>query len=161
MADNKRMLKMDMFLCDFLKNREEKMSFEEVFSQAFAKMSPMHSIVRKYSDNKEREEPIVRKGKLKPVEFKIESRGGNKKVTSIRNLDEFLIDAKELQHQIRTQISVSASVEYANAAAAPNSYTISVQGNQIAHISEILRSEWTRVNTHTQFKLKLLFLIVL
>lgn len=140
MENNKRMLKMDMYLCDLVRNREETMSFEELFNQTFAKLSPMHSIVRKYSDNKEREEPIIRKGKLKPVEFKIESRGGNKKITSIRNLDEFLIDAKELQHQIRTQISVSASVEYANAAASPNSYIISVQGNQISHISEILRS---------------------
>lgn len=69
--------------CDF-----ETVTFDNLFSTIFAKMNPMHQIKRVYSDRKERNEPgVVLKGKFQPIEFKLEQRGGNKKVTNIYKLD--------------------------------------------------------------------------
>lgn len=120
------------------------MPFEEIFSELFMKLSPMHCIVHKYSDNKEREPPILKKGKFKPIEFKLESRGGNKKLTVIHNMDEFSLDPKELQHKIRIQIGCSVSLDFVTSGASNVSneeYTITVQGNQISQVSRLLKSK--------------------
>ena len=120
-------------------------SFEELFNRLFQQFTPMHYIVHKYPDNKEREEPVLKKGKFRPIEFKLESRGGNKKLTTISNLDEFSIDAKELQQKLRTTLGCSTNIDYlasgANMASLNNAYVITVQGNQIHLLSELLKSK--------------------
>lgn len=141
--ENKKIIKLDILLSDFLKERSEEISFEELFGRIFAKMSPMHSIVFKYEDNKEREEPVVRKGKFKPIEFKIESRGGNKKITLVNNLDELFADPKELQQRVRTLIGCSVSIDVpAGASATSGIYSLTIQGNQINQVSSLLKNEY-------------------
>lgn len=89
---------------------------------------------------------MLRKGKYQPVVFKLESRGGNKKVTSISNLATFEIDANQLQSKLRKDIGCSVSVSFENetasATSATNDYVIDVQGNQINSIADILKSMW-------------------
>jgi len=106
----------------------------------------MHQIKRMYKDNRSDQNPLLHKGKYKPVEFRLESRGGNKKVTSITNLAAFEIDPNQLQSKLRKDIgcSVSVTLENENTSAsvltAVSNYVIDVQGNQINSIAEILKS---------------------
>jgi translation initiation factor 1 (eIF-1/SUI1) len=141
------MVKLDDVLVKILKKPYSTLdiflTFEGLFSEIFDKLSPMHSIVHKYSDNKEREPPILRKGKFKPIEFKLESRGGNKKLTVIYHLNEFSIDPKEIQKEIRTKLGCSANFEFLNNSAASNiseEFTITVQGNQVNQVVRLLKS---------------------
>lgn len=123
----------------FVKNKQiEKITFEDLFSTIFTKLSPMHEIKKVYKDRKEREPGILRKGKFQSVEFKLESRGGNKKVTSIHNLGEFEVDFIALQAKIRKEIGCSVSLIESNEASATGQSVICVQGNQIIPISELL-----------------------
>ena len=137
------MVKLDNVLAKVLKKQTDIfISFENLFNELFDKLSPMHTIVYKYSDNKEREPPVLKKGKFKPIEFKLESRGGNKKLTVIHHLSEFSIDPKELQKQIRTKVGCSASIDYLASAASnvSDEFTITVQGNQINQVIRLLKS---------------------
>lgn len=106
-------------------------------------MGHMHQIKKIFSDKVERQqEPVIKKGKFHPIEFKLESRGGNKKVTSVYNLSEFDIDSNYLQSFLRKEIGCSVSISEAlGAASSSNEFVLSVQGNQIFHVSEILKSK--------------------
>jgi translation initiation factor 1 (eIF-1/SUI1) len=142
------MIKVDETLKAVLKGQKQHtvdslISFEDLFNALFQQFTPMHYIVHKYPDNKEREDPVLKKGRFRPVEFKLEARGGNKKLTTISNLDEFSIDAKELQQKLRTSLGCSTNID--NVAAGANTtdaYVVTVQGNQIHLLSELLKSKF-------------------
>lgn len=86
----------------------------------------------------------IRKGKFQPVEFKLESRAGNKKVTNIMNLYSFSLDANVLQSRIKKELGCSVAISEPTTSAsatASNNYMLVVQGNQIYPISELLKSK--------------------
>ena len=126
----------------FVKNKQiEKVKFDELFSLIFSKMGHMHQIKKIFGDKVE-QDPIIKKGKFHPIEFKLESRGGNKKVTNVYNLNEFKIDSNYLQSFLRKEIGCSVSISEAlGAAPSSNEFVLSIQGNQIYHVSEILKSK--------------------
>jgi len=141
----------DDILKAFLKksNAEEKMTFEELFGHVFEKFPIMHQIKRVYSDKKiEDTSCLLRKGKYQPVEFKLENRGGNKKMTTVYNLATFEIDFQQLQHKLRKEIGCSVTlteVETPSAGASMievKEYLVNIQGNQINQISNILRGDF-------------------
>lgn len=125
-----------------LKNRADSLPFEELFQIIFSKMTPMHQIKRLYADKIDRNIPaLLRKGKFTPVEFKLESRGGNKKVTNIHNLATFELDPTLIQSKIKKELGCSVSIdEQSGASASSGEFVIIVQGNQIYPVSEILKS---------------------
>lgn len=96
-------------------HQEAYVTFEELFSNLFAKMTHMHQIKRS-SAPLSSSNPInivqtqIRKGKFQPIEFKLESRGGNKKMTAVSRLAPFLIDMDELKTKIRKLIGCSVTV---------------------------------------------------
>lgn len=118
------------------------MRFDELFGIIFSKMGQMHQIKKVYSDKVERDQNLViKKGKFQPIEFKLENRGGNKKVTNIYNLSEFDLDPNNLQSILRKEIGCSVSVnEPLGASQSLNEFVLSIQGNQIHQASEILKS---------------------
>ena len=143
--DQPKFLKPDDLLNKiFLKNKpSESLKFDELFSIIFAKLSPMHQIKKAYSDNKERDTGVLtRKGRFQPVEFKLESRGGNKKVTCIYYLSAFDLDSMAIQSKIKKELGCSVSINEANASATSDNYVVCVQGNQIYPVSEILKSRF-------------------
>jgi translation initiation factor 1 (eIF-1/SUI1) len=115
----------------------------------FANLSPMHQIKKIFTDKKE--VVYLRKGRFQPVDFKMENRGGNKKVTSIYNLPAFDLDSAALQARIKNKLGCSVTIveqmtgaSSSTAGAASSSaqnYIICVQGNQIYPVSDILKSK--------------------
>ena len=100
----------------------------------------MHQIKKTFSDKRETTNTL--KGKFQPVEFKMENRGGNKKVTCVYNLSTFDLDLDTLQSRIRNKLGCSVTVVEQAGASADQNYIICVQGNQIYPVSDILKSEF-------------------
>jgi len=125
----------------FFKNKQSDslVTFDELFSVIFSKLSPTHQIKR--DDNQEI--VTLKKGKFQPVEFKLESRGGNKKVTCVYNLAPFDLDQQILQNKIKKVIGCSVTINEASMTAPSNNdYVVCVQGNQIFQVSELLKSSY-------------------
>jgi translation initiation factor 1 (eIF-1/SUI1) len=143
-----RQLKLDLQLMKcFIKNWDgEFMTFDAMFTAIFSKMNHMHQIKRVYSDQKDRDAEAaalrIYKGKFQPVEFKLEQRGGNKKVTHIYHLSPFDLDPNVLQAKLKKDIGCSVTVNEGSAASASKDYSLTVQGNQIYPISELLKSNF-------------------
>ena len=128
------------------KQPNDSISYNEFFSILFDKLTPMHQIKRVYIKNQQQQQQqenniLLRKGKYEPVLFKLESRGGNKKVTNISNISTFEIDSNQLQSRLRIACSVSVTIITNNNTSESNEYSLDVQGNQIQAISEILKSK--------------------
>jgi translation initiation factor 1 (eIF-1/SUI1) len=143
-----RQLKLDLLLMKcFVKNWDgEFMTFDAMFTALFAKMGHMHQIKRVYADKKDRDAAAaarrIYKGKFQLVEFKLEQRGGNKKVTHIYNLGPFELDPNVLQSKLKKDIGCSVTVNEPQAGGGgANDYFLTVQGNQIYLISELLKSK--------------------
>ncbi|XP_064097631.1 eukaryotic translation initiation factor 2D-like [Macrobrachium nipponense] len=110
---------------------KETLRWDEVFSRMLGKMSPAVRITR------EGAVPIVRKGKLDPIEIVVAKRTGNKKVTLVYNANMFGIDENEFAHQI--QVGVAASTSVGPAENKPQGMTqVLIQGNQVAFIAKLL-----------------------
>jgi translation initiation factor 1 (eIF-1/SUI1) len=101
----------------------------------------MHQIKKIFPDKKEINHTL--KGKFQPVEFKMENRGGNKRVTCVYNLSAFELDIEMLQSRIKNKLGCSVTVvEQVSGASAEQNYIICIQGNQIYPVSEILKSNF-------------------
>lgn len=164
-----RLLKLDeQMQKSFFKNKNfnDTVTFEQLFEVIFAKMGHLHQIRMVSGGNQEgfliKTEKLnifpkfkfneffytkgeIRKGKFQPVEFKLESRAGNKKVTNIMNLSAFGLEASVLQSRIKKELGCSVTINEpivgaTASASAANEYILAVQGNQIYPISELLKS---------------------
>ena len=113
------------------KNNREKMLFKNAQNRTTRSL--------KKASLKDQEYVLLRKGKYEPVLFKLESRGGNKKVTNLSNIATFEIDQNQLQARLRIACSVSVTIN--NSSCESNNYSVDIPGNQIQPISEILESK--------------------
>ncbi|XP_068216132.1 eukaryotic translation initiation factor 2D-like isoform X2 [Palaemon carinicauda] len=110
---------------------KEVLRWDEIFSRMLGKMSPAVRITR------EGAVPIIRKGKLEPIEIVVVKRTGNKKVTLVYNANMYGIDENEFAHQV--QVGVAASTSVGPAENKPQGMTqVLIQGNQVAFIAKLL-----------------------
>lgn len=79
---------------------------------------------------------IVRKVSPPRVEFKIENRAGNKKVTLLNGLAMFGIDIRTICHQIQTGVATSVTSQWE--VPGVEGPQVLVQGNQIHFIADLL-----------------------
>ncbi|XP_063607889.1 eukaryotic translation initiation factor 2D-like [Penaeus indicus] len=130
-----RMVNLDPVLHEAVVNRKEgykeQLRWDEIFSRMLGKMAPAIRITRPGFN------PVIRKGKLEPIEINVAKRSGNKKVTLIYNANIYGIDEAEFAHQI--QVGVAASTSVGPAEHKPQGTTqVLVQGNQVAFVSKLL-----------------------
>jgi translation initiation factor 1 (eIF-1/SUI1) len=123
----------------------EDISFIDLFTKVFASLPPMHSIEKVDKQTNQvittlADHPVFFKGKFQPVEFKIESRGGNKKVTTVHRLARFdnLNNPQLLQVKIRKIIGCSVSISNGS----NDDFIVCIQGNQIRQVADILKNEF-------------------
>ncbi|KAB7493865.1 Eukaryotic translation initiation factor 2D [Armadillidium nasatum] len=110
---------------------KEFLRWDEIFSRLLGKMAPAVRITR------EGQVPLIKKGKLEPIEIAIAKRTGNKKVTLIYNVGTYGIDESEFAHQI--QVGVATSTSVGPAENKPQGMTqVLVQGNQVLFIGKLL-----------------------
>lgn len=133
--EGQKVVNLDTLLHEAVVSRKEgykeTLRWDEIFSRMLGKMAPAARITRVGCV------PVIRKGKLEPIELAVAKRSGNKKVTLVYNVHIYGIDEAEFAHQI--QVGVAASTSVGPAEHKPQGTTqVLVQGNQVAFIGRLL-----------------------
>ncbi|EDO45078.1 predicted protein, partial [Nematostella vectensis] len=125
---DKRVVMLDPVLTSALINKNEEMeqlSWDALFSRVANKMNSCYKVTLPGQD------PIIKKGKIDPLEIKIEQRMGNKKVTLVRNLDAYGIDPQKFAHNIQLKAACSTAVSQLPGKHRAPGMQVMVQGNQV------------------------------
>lgn len=101
---NKQLVILDPLLSSLMRTRDTTAPWNQIMQKVEANCGKCHviSLPDKF--------PITVKGDLPPIQFKVEKRTGNKKVTIVSNFEIFGIEAKELAQKLQHVMSSSASV---------------------------------------------------
>uniref|UniRef100_A0A8C4QQC5 Eukaryotic translation initiation factor 2D n=1 Tax=Eptatretus burgeri TaxID=7764 RepID=A0A8C4QQC5_EPTBU len=136
---NQSLVCVDPVLCDCLLDKEERpnctsLRWDMLFSRCMKRLNVCHKVV--FPGRKEE----IRKGAVVPIEVTVARRGGNKKVTLVRNLELFGVDLEAFGRllQRRAQASITSNL-------VPGQRSLSqlqVQGNQVALLSTLLVGEY-------------------
>lgn len=133
--NNKNYVMINPTLCDCLLEKSEYQEVEcvkwdDLFSRTLSKMQECYQIVFPG------QEPIIKKGHLDPIDISVASRGSNKKVTLIKNLELYGLDpavvSTELQHRVQ------ASSVLQPLPGAKDRVVVQIQGNQIHQVGNLL-----------------------
>lgn len=136
---NKNYVNINPTLCDCLLEKSEyhdveKLMWDDLITRTLNKMQACHEVLVPGQP------PMVKKGQMEPIEITVASRGSNKKVTIIKNLEAFGLDpavvADILQHRVQ------ASCILQDSPGVKNKVLVQVQGNQIQHVGKILLDQY-------------------
>ncbi|XP_072537162.1 eukaryotic translation initiation factor 2D isoform X2 [Salminus brasiliensis] len=136
---NKSYVKINPVLCDCLLEKSEYqevevLKWDDLFSRTLSKMQACHQLL--FPGHA----PVVKKGQVEPIDITVASRGSNKKVTIIKNLEGFGIDpavvADILQHRVQ------ASSVLHDVPGAKDRQLVQVQGNQVQHVGRLLLEQY-------------------
>uniref|UniRef100_A0A8C9VCS2 Eukaryotic translation initiation factor 2D n=1 Tax=Scleropages formosus TaxID=113540 RepID=A0A8C9VCS2_SCLFO len=126
-------------LCDCLLEKSEyqeveKLKWDDLFTRTMDKMQ--HSYKLLFPG----QEPIIKKGQIEPINISVASRGSNKKVTLIKNLELYGIDpaamATTLQHRVQ------ASTVLNPVPGSKDRVLVQIQGNQVQQVGSILLDQY-------------------
>ncbi|KAG1697894.1 Eukaryotic translation initiation factor 2D [Nymphon striatum] len=137
---NGRFVKLDPHLTDAILNKNEynsisELQWEDINARMLAKMLPGYQMT--FPGRK----PIVKKGKLSPIDISMVERRGCKIVTLVNNMVTYGIDATEFARRIQSGVAASVSVNPAppNRKDGPQ---VLIQGNQVKYIGNLLTGEY-------------------
>ncbi|CAH1244213.1 EIF2D [Branchiostoma lanceolatum] len=134
--NNRRFIVVDPLLCDALRQKGENLThltWEDLFTRCCDKMSPCAQLVFPGQP------PVLKKGKLEPVDVQVQQRSGNKKVTLIYNLEGFGIRPDTFAHLLQLRVQASTAVNPAVNRKA--GMQVMVQGNQVSTVAKLLIDE--------------------
>uniref|UniRef100_A0A7N8Y5X8 Eukaryotic translation initiation factor 2D n=1 Tax=Mastacembelus armatus TaxID=205130 RepID=A0A7N8Y5X8_9TELE len=133
--NNKNHVTVNPTLCDCLLEKSEyqevvSLKWDDLFSRTLGRMQQCYQVVFPG------QAPRIKKGHIEPIDISVASRGSNKKVTLIKNLEVYGLDpavvATALQHRVQAS-SVLQPVP-----GAKDKVLVQIQGNQIHHIGNLL-----------------------
>jgi len=133
----KGFVKMDPLLASIVQKKDdyrELLRWEDITAGLVAKMTAASEIT--FPGQK----PKIMKKRLNPIAFETAKRMGNKKVTLIDSLEEYGIDPAVFAHQVQVGVSVSTSV--APSPTRKSGMQVTVQGNQITFITNLLTEKY-------------------
>uniref|UniRef100_A0A1I7TSK4 SUI1 domain-containing protein n=1 Tax=Caenorhabditis tropicalis TaxID=1561998 RepID=A0A1I7TSK4_9PELO len=136
--DNKlasgKSVRLDPTLFSISRIKADTALWADLMKEIHARMTATWHI--RWADGRE----IFRKVTAPKVEFKIENRAGNKKVTLINGLAMFGIDIRTICHQIQTGVATSVSSQWeVQGVEGPQ---VLVQGNQIHFVADMLTKSY-------------------
>nr|XP_019951500.1 PREDICTED: eukaryotic translation initiation factor 2D [Paralichthys olivaceus] len=132
---NKNYVTINPTLCDCLLEKSEyheveSLKWDDLFSRTMGRMQECYEVV--YPGQR----PIIKKGHIEPIDISVASRGSNKKVTLIKNLEVYQLDpasvATALQHRVQAS-SVLQPIP-----GAKDKVLVQIQGNQIHKVGSLL-----------------------
>ncbi|XP_005740596.1 eukaryotic translation initiation factor 2D [Pundamilia nyererei] len=133
--NNKNYVTINPTLCDCLLEKSEyqevvSLKWDDLFSRTLGRMQECYQAVFPGQP------PIVKKGHIEPIDITVASRGSNKKVTLMKNLEVYGLDpavvASVLQHRVQAS-SVLQPVP-----GAKDRVLVQIQGNQIQQVGKLL-----------------------
>uniref|UniRef100_A0A4W4DWU2 Eukaryotic translation initiation factor 2D n=1 Tax=Electrophorus electricus TaxID=8005 RepID=A0A4W4DWU2_ELEEL len=139
LESNKSYVSINPVLCDCLLEKSEYqdvelLKWEDLLSRVLSRMQACHQLLFPG------QVPVVRKGQVEPIDINVASRGSNKKVTIIKNLEGFGMDpvvvAETLQHRVQ------ASYVLHDIPGAKDRQLVQIQGNQVQHVGKLLLEQY-------------------
>ncbi|XP_027273495.1 eukaryotic translation initiation factor 2D isoform X2 [Cricetulus griseus] len=144
-ADNRNLVKLDPILCDCILEKNEqhvvmKLPWDCLLTRCLQNMQPAYQVTFPG------QEPILKKGKLCPIDITLAQKACNKKVTVVRNLETYGLDPCSVAAAL--QLRCQASTIVSPAPGAKDSLQVQIQGNQIHHLGQLLLAgviDWSLV----------------
>ncbi|XP_060034748.1 eukaryotic translation initiation factor 2D isoform X2 [Erinaceus europaeus] len=138
-ADNKNLVKLDPILCDCILEKNEqhtvmKLPWDHLLTRCLEKMQPAYQVTFP------RQEPILKKGKICPIDITLAQRASNKKVTVVRNLEVYGLDPCSVAAILQQRCQASTTVT--PAPGTKDSLQVQIQGNQVHHLGWLLLEEY-------------------
>uniref|UniRef100_A0A2K6S9Q8 Eukaryotic translation initiation factor 2D n=1 Tax=Saimiri boliviensis boliviensis TaxID=39432 RepID=A0A2K6S9Q8_SAIBB len=146
-ADNKNLVKLDPILCDCILEKNEqhtvmKLPWDSLLARCLEKLQPAYQVT--FTG----QEPIVKKGKICPIDITLAQRASNKKVTVVRNLEAYGLDPYSVAAILQQRCQASTTVT--PSPGAKDSLQVQIQGNQVHHLSWLLLEEYQLPRKHIQ-----------
>ncbi|MBZ3880683.1 Eukaryotic translation initiation factor 2D [Sciurus carolinensis] len=137
-AHNKNLVKLDPILCDCILEKNEqhtvmKLPWDSLLTRCMEKLQPAYQVTFPG------QEPIVKKGKICPIDITLAQRASNKKVTVVRNLEPYGLDPYSVAAILQQRCQASTTVTPASGA--KDSLQVQIQGNQVHHLGWLLLGE--------------------
>ncbi|XP_062066228.1 eukaryotic translation initiation factor 2D isoform X1 [Lepus europaeus] len=138
-ADNKNLVKLDPVLCDCLLEKHEqhtvmKLPWDSLVTRCLEKLQPAYQVTFPG------QEPVMKKGKICPIDITLAQRASNKKVTVVRNLEAYGLDPGSVAATLQQRCQASTTIT--PAPGAKDSLQVQIQGNQVHHLGRLLLEEY-------------------
>ncbi|EAW93540.1 eukaryotic translation initiation factor 2D [Homo sapiens] len=146
-ADNKNLVRLDPILCDCILEKNEqhtvmKLPWDSLLTRCLEKLQPAYQVTLPG------QEPIVKKGRICPIDITLAQRASNKKVTVVRNLEAYGLDPYSVAAILQQRCQASTTVN--PAPGAKDSLQVQIQGNQVHHLGWLLLEEYQLPRKHIQ-----------
>ncbi|XP_058286649.1 eukaryotic translation initiation factor 2D isoform X4 [Hylobates moloch] len=146
-ADNKNLVKLDPILCDCILEKNEqhtvmKLPWDSLLTRCLEKLQPAYQVTFPG------QEPIVKKGRICPIDITLAQRASNKKVTVVRNLEAYGLDPYSVAAILQQRCQASTTVT--PAPGAKDSLQVQIQGNQVHHLGWLLLEDYQLPRKHIQ-----------
>uniref|UniRef100_G7NVB3 Eukaryotic translation initiation factor 2D n=1 Tax=Macaca fascicularis TaxID=9541 RepID=G7NVB3_MACFA len=141
------LVKLDPILCDCILEKNEqhtvmKLPWDSLLTRCLEKLQPAYQVTFPG------QEPIVKKGKICPIDITLAQRASNKKVTVVRNLEAYGLDPYSVAAILQQRCQASTTVT--SAPGAKDSLQVQIQGNQVHHLGWLLLEEYQLPRKHIQ-----------
>nr|XP_006995388.1 eukaryotic translation initiation factor 2D isoform X4 [Peromyscus maniculatus bairdii] len=138
-ADNRNLVRLDPILCDCILEKSEqhsvtKLPWDGLLTRCLQNMQPAYQVTFPG------QEPILKKGKLSPIDITLAQKAYNKKVTVVRNLETYGLDPCSVAATLQQRCQASTIIS--PAPGAKDSLQVQIQGNQIHHLGRLLLEEY-------------------
>ncbi|XP_076022212.1 eukaryotic translation initiation factor 2D [Genypterus blacodes] len=122
-------------LCDCLLEKSEYqevacLKWDELFSRTQSKMQECYQVVFPGQAS------VVKKGHIEPIDISVASRGSNKKVTLIKNLEVYGLDPAVVAVALQRRVQASSVLQ--PVPGAKDRVLVQIQGNQIQQVGNLL-----------------------
>ncbi|XP_027022536.2 eukaryotic translation initiation factor 2D [Tachysurus fulvidraco] len=136
---NKSYVNISPVLCDCLLDKSEYqevevLKWDDLFSRTLSRMQSCHQI------QFPGQAPVVRKGQVEPIDITVASRGSNKKVTIIKNLEVFGIEPAVVADTLQRLVQASSVLH--DVPGAKERQLVQIQGNQVHHVGKLLLEQY-------------------
>uniref|UniRef100_A0A674BNZ1 Eukaryotic translation initiation factor 2D n=1 Tax=Salmo trutta TaxID=8032 RepID=A0A674BNZ1_SALTR len=133
--NNKNYVIINPILCDCLLEKSEyqeveALKWDDLFSRTLYKMQHCHQLVFPGQP------PIVKKGHIEPIDISVASRGSNKKVTMIKNLEVYGLDPMAVSVALQHRVQASSALN--PVPGSKDRVLVQIQGNQVQQVCKLL-----------------------
>ncbi|XP_053281457.1 eukaryotic translation initiation factor 2D [Pleuronectes platessa] len=132
---NQNYVTINPILCDCLLEKSEyqevdSLKWDDLFSRTMGRMQECYEVVFPG------QRPIVKKGHIEPIDISVASRGSNKKVTLIKNLEVYQLDPAAVATALQRRVQASSVLQ--PIPGAKDKVLVQIQGNQIHKVGSLL-----------------------
>ncbi|XP_034028575.1 eukaryotic translation initiation factor 2D [Thalassophryne amazonica] len=132
---NKNYVTINPILCDCLLEKSEyqeveSVKWDDLFSRTLGRMQEYYQVVFPG------QAPMIKKGHIEPIDISVASRGSNKKVTLIRNLEVYGLDPAVVSAALQHKVQASSILQ--PIPGGKDKVMVQIQGNQIQQVGNLL-----------------------